>query len=149
MSVRGKQVKSVLKVSDPRWPFCPQWPLRPEAPEASEQLVPAGPSVQLSASQVLLEYRVLLCLPLPVCCGGDDWLPGHALSWGDAALRLAALPGVWGGQTGERATAAWDKRCSASRVILRNMYIITSLHCQIQCVFSISAVLWSWWIWVS
>lgn len=58
--------------------------------------------VHLAAGQVLLEYRVLLRLPLPVCLGADDRLPDLARPLGDPALRLAGHAGVRGDQAGGR-----------------------------------------------
>ena len=57
-----------------------------------------------SSPQVKLYWNIVsyFPLPLPVRGGAGDRLPGPALFLGAAALYLAALSGVRGGQTGER-----------------------------------------------
>lgn len=74
--------------------FFLQLPQQPEVHEATGQLVQTGVPVQLSASEVLLEYRLLFRFPLPVCGGADGRLPGDALHAGGAALHLAVHAGV-------------------------------------------------------
>lgn len=64
------------------------------AREAAGQMLQTALPVQLTAGQVLLEHRVLLRLPLPVCLGADDRLPVQAGPRGDSALRLALHAGV-------------------------------------------------------
>lgn len=65
-----------------------------EALKAVGRMLQAEKPVQLTTGQVLLEYRVLLRLPLPVCLGADDRFPGLAQPPGDPALRLAGHAGV-------------------------------------------------------
>lgn len=75
-----------------REPLCR--PLEAEALKAAGSMLQTSLPVHLTAGQVLLEYCVLLRLPLPVCLGADDRLPGLALPLGDPALRLAVHAGV-------------------------------------------------------
>lgn len=69
-------------------------PPEAEALKATGRMLQDELPVQLTAGQVLLEYSVLLRLPLPVCLGADDRLPGLAQPLGDTALRLAGHAGV-------------------------------------------------------
>lgn len=62
--------------------------------QASGKLVQTGFPVRLPTGEVLLEYRILLCLPSVVRCGADGRLPAYALCSGGAALHLADVSGL-------------------------------------------------------